>query len=119
MPPHSAGALWALALPFRLALAVVLMSAAYYLYFAAAPNGPAEAAAVAVDPDKRLFTIAELTRYNDSDPSLPVYLAIVGDVFDVSAGREYYGASGGYHCFAGRCPPPPPEAGRKRKVTGW
>ena len=33
----------------------------------------------------------------------PLYLAVLGDVFDVSdGGDKYYGVDGGYHAFAGR-----------------
>jgi predicted heme/steroid binding protein len=51
-----------------------------------------------------LMTPDQLQRYNGSDPSLPLYLAICGEVFDVSAGRQYYdpAAGGGYSAFAGR-----------------
>ena len=48
------------------------------------------------------LTPAELVLYNGSDPELPIYLAVNGTVFDVSAGRHYYGPGGGYSFFAGR-----------------
>lgn len=48
------------------------------------------------------FTPAELSQYDGSDSSKPLYLAILGDVFDVSSGKQYYGVDGGYHAFAGR-----------------
>ena len=53
-------------------------------------------------PPIRTFTAAELRQYDGSDGSRPVYLAILGDVFDVSSGAKYYGPDGGYHAFAGR-----------------
>ena len=48
------------------------------------------------------MTPAELARYDGSNPDLPVYLAINGTIFDVSAGRHTYGPGGSYHHFAGR-----------------
>lgn len=48
----------------------------------------------------KLFTKEELTKFTGKDNS-PVYLAILGDVFDVSKGRKHYGQGGGYHFFTG------------------
>lgn len=48
----------------------------------------------------KLFTKEELSKYRGKDGS-PVYLAILGEVFDVSSGRKHYGEGGGYHFFAG------------------
>lgn len=50
----------------------------------------------------RLFTETELSRYDGSDPSLPVLLGLDGIVFDVSANRLTYGRHGAYNHFAGR-----------------
>jgi predicted heme/steroid binding protein len=47
------------------------------------------------------MTDAELARYDGTDPNLPVYLAIDGEIFDVSTGRKFYGPGGSYHFFAG------------------
>jgi predicted heme/steroid binding protein len=50
----------------------------------------------------RTFTPSELSQYDGRDGG-PIYLAILGDVFDVTAGRKYYGQQGGgYAIFAGR-----------------
>lgn len=40
--------------------------------------------------------------YNGTDPDQPIYLAINGTVFDVTAGRHTYGPGGSYEVFAGR-----------------
>ncbi|MBW0534455.1 hypothetical protein O181_074170 [Austropuccinia psidii MF-1] len=48
------------------------------------------------------ITIEELSRFDGSDPSKPIYVAIKGIVFDVSAKREVYGPGGSYHVFAGK-----------------
>ncbi|KAI8881053.1 cytochrome b5 [Backusella circina FSU 941] len=51
---------------------------------------------------ERVFTDQELAKYDGSDASLPLYLAIDGDVYDVSEGRGWYGKGGSYHHFAGK-----------------
>lgn len=47
------------------------------------------------------LTPAELVRYDGTDPTLPIYLALNGTIFDVSAGAHTYGPGGSYHAFAG------------------
>lgn len=47
------------------------------------------------------LTPAELSLYNGTDVSLPIYLAINGTIYDVSASPSFYGPGGGYHFFAG------------------
>ena len=49
-----------------------------------------------------LLTDAELAAYDGSDPSKPVYLALNGTIYDVSAGRRIYGPGGSYNVFAGK-----------------
>lgn len=48
------------------------------------------------------LTPSQLSLYNGTDPSLPIYLAVNGSVFDVSANRPTYGPGGSYHFFSGR-----------------
>ncbi|KAK9469992.1 cytochrome b5-like heme/steroid binding domain-containing protein [Dipodascopsis tothii] len=71
------------------------------------PDAPSLAAAVS-GPDSllgfeypRLFSEAELARYSGA-ADRPVFLAINGSVYDVSAGRATYGTGGSYAFFAGR-----------------
>ncbi|WVQ97658.1 hypothetical protein IAU59_004772 [Kwoniella sp. CBS 9459] len=45
---------------------------------------------------------AELSQYDGSDPSKPIYVAIKGRVFDVTNKPEMYGKGKGYNIFAGR-----------------
>lgn len=48
------------------------------------------------------LTPEQLSLYNGTDPSLPIYLAINGTIFDVSANRLIYGPGGSYNFFTGR-----------------
>ncbi|CEO59483.1 hypothetical protein PMG11_04158 [Penicillium brasilianum] len=48
------------------------------------------------------LTPAELSLYNGSDPSLPIYLVVNGSIFDVSANPAIYGPGGSYNFFTGR-----------------
>ncbi|KAK4152602.1 hypothetical protein C8A00DRAFT_16082 [Chaetomidium leptoderma] len=47
------------------------------------------------------LTPTELLAYDGSDPSKPIYLAINGTIYDVSANPGTYGPGGSYHYFAG------------------
>jgi membrane-associated progesterone receptor component len=49
----------------------------------------------------RDFTLAQLREFNGVTNE-KVYVALKGDVFDVSASKEYYGPGSTYDCFAGR-----------------
>ncbi|KAL2395251.1 hypothetical protein ABEF93_002740 [Exophiala dermatitidis] len=49
-----------------------------------------------------LLTPEQLAEFNGTDPQKPIYLAINGTIFDVSAGRHTYGPGGSYEVFAGR-----------------
>ncbi|XP_073273033.1 membrane-associated progesterone-binding protein 4-like [Primulina huaijiensis] len=53
-------------------------------------------------PPVRLFTVEYLASYNGTDPGLPILLGILRSVFDVTKGRDPYGAGGGYNQFSGR-----------------
>jgi hypothetical protein len=46
----------------------------------------------------KVFTQEELGNYKGVDGS-PVYLAVLGQVFDVTKGRKHYGPGGGYEFF--------------------
>lgn len=49
-----------------------------------------------------MFSLPELAMYNGRDPKKPVYIAILGDVYDVTEGRGIYGRGGYYSFFSGR-----------------
>ncbi len=40
--------------------------------------------------------------YNGRDPKKPIYVSILGDVFDVTEGRRIYGPGGFYSFFSGK-----------------
>jgi membrane-associated progesterone receptor component len=49
----------------------------------------------------RDFTIEQLRDF-DGKGEQPIYIALKGDIFDVSSAKEFYGEGSGYNCFAGR-----------------
>ncbi|WPH03499.1 Hypothetical protein R9X50_00637900 [Acrodontium crateriforme] len=49
-----------------------------------------------------LLTDIELQAYDGSDPSKPLYIALNGTIYDVTAGARVYGPGGPYHMFAGK-----------------
>ncbi|KAK3112412.1 hypothetical protein LTR53_011335 [Teratosphaeriaceae sp. CCFEE 6253] len=48
------------------------------------------------------LTDAQLAGYDGSDPGRPIYLALNGTIYDVSAGARIYGPGGSYNVFAGK-----------------
>jgi len=50
---------------------------------------------------KRDFTIAELLKYDGTDSSGRVLIAVNGKVFDCTRGKRFYGPGGAYASFAG------------------
>lgn len=54
-----------------------------------------------VKESPRDFTIEQLREFDGKD-NKPIYIALKGDVFDVSIAKDFYGEGSGYHCFAGR-----------------
>lgn len=53
-------------------------------------------------PKSTPITVSELSKHDGSDPSLPIYVAIKGDIFDVSKNTASYGKGAGYNVFAGK-----------------
>jgi len=51
---------------------------------------------------QRLFSEALLAKFDGTDPTKPIYLAIDGDVFDVSSNSRVYGPGGSYHHMSGK-----------------
>ena len=51
----------------------------------------------------RMITLNELAAHGHSGPLKPIWLAILGRVYDVDKGAEhYYGPNGGYKFFTGK-----------------
>ncbi|XP_063297515.1 neudesin [Pelobates fuscus] len=50
----------------------------------------------------RLFTDEDLALYNGEQEDEPIYMAVKGTVFDVSAGKEFYGKGAPYNALAGK-----------------
>lgn len=48
-----------------------------------------------------VFTTDSLAPFNGEDASLPIYVAFDGNVYDVTAGKKFYGPDGHYHFLAG------------------
>ena len=57
--------------------------------------------AAAID-DVRSFVKADLRRFDGSDDTLPILMAIQGIVFDVSSGANFYSKAAPYNQLAGR-----------------
>ncbi|XP_037125014.1 neuferricin [Syngnathus acus] len=53
-------------------------------------------------PPTRLLNSQELALYNGGEGSKGIYLAILGQVFDVHSGLKHYGPGGAYHFMAGK-----------------
>ncbi|KDQ64992.1 hypothetical protein JAAARDRAFT_28655 [Jaapia argillacea MUCL 33604] len=51
--------------------------------------------------NQRLFSERLLATFDGTDPDKPIYLAIDGDVYDVSSNPRTYGPGGSYHLMAG------------------
>ncbi|XP_027079654.1 probable steroid-binding protein 3 [Coffea arabica] len=57
---------------------------------------------IALFSESMAFTLQQLKQYDGSDPSKPIYVAVKSRVFDVTAGKSFYGPSGSYCMFAGK-----------------
>ncbi|XP_048374690.1 neuferricin isoform X1 [Sphaerodactylus townsendi] len=52
--------------------------------------------------DEWVVTAAELSRYTGGEGSPGLYLALLGQVFDVQRGHQHYGPGGAYSFFSGK-----------------
>ena len=50
----------------------------------------------------RLITINELAAHGSKGPLKPIWLSVLGRVYDVDKGVQHYGPDGGYSFFSGR-----------------
>ena len=51
---------------------------------------------------EKFYTEEELKKYDGSNDSLPIYVAVKGIIFDVSKNRQSYALGQGYNVFAGK-----------------
>ena len=49
---------------------------------------------------EQVFTKDELSKFRGENGS-PIYLALMGRVYDVTRGKDFYGPGGGYSFFTG------------------
>lgn len=52
-------------------------------------------------PSVRVLSSRELSLYDGEEGSKGLYLAVLGQVFDVHKGHRHYGPGGAYHFMAG------------------
>lgn len=54
--------------------------------------------------DIKVFNKEELSKFdgNGDNAQNPLYLVVLGEVFDVSTGERFYAAGSGYNCFVGK-----------------
>jgi len=51
--------------------------------------------------EKRDYSLNEIKKYDGNTVGQPIFIAIKGKIYDVSAKSSTYGAGGSYHLFAG------------------
>ncbi|KAL9933441.1 hypothetical protein V8E36_007617 [Tilletia maclaganii] len=90
----------------KFAFYALLLSAAAGLFVTGSPiwgyNGKWIRLRTYFPPPQRLFTPAELELYAGRSPDRPIYLSVMGDVYDVTTNPRIYGPGGSYNFFAGR-----------------
>ncbi|KAK6029690.1 cytochrome b5-like Heme/Steroid binding domain protein [Ostertagia ostertagi] len=57
---------------------------------------------IKLEEEMQILNAEQLSLFDGTRPSRPVYLAILGRIYNVEKGRKHYGKGGGYHFFAGR-----------------
>lgn len=82
----------------------VVTSISFLSYKAYLAKATSEQAANLTSSGKTLrkFTTEELKKYDGTDPKLPIYLVLDGNVYDVTRGSEFYKVGGPYHYLAGK-----------------
>ncbi|WKY02087.1 hypothetical protein Q1695_015809 [Nippostrongylus brasiliensis] len=56
---------------------------------------------VQLGEEMQILNAEQLSLFDGTRASRPVYLAILGRIYNVDKGRKHYGKGGGYHFFAG------------------
>lgn len=65
------------------------------------PKGPGGKDAGEEPEPPRNFTAAQLREFTGQEKDQPIYVALQGEVYDVSSARDFYGPEGVYGAFAG------------------
>ena len=65
------------------------------------PKGPGGKAPDEEPEPPRNFTATQLREFTGTKEDDPIYVALQGDVYDVSSARDFYGPDGVYGGFAG------------------
>uniref|UniRef100_A0A0B7AZJ8 Cytochrome b5 heme-binding domain-containing protein n=1 Tax=Arion vulgaris TaxID=1028688 RepID=A0A0B7AZJ8_9EUPU len=85
---------------------VVLSLTVTFLYTVAAEdqhsNYVLKEVEVRGDKPSKIFTSAELGRFDGSNERLPIFMGIKGVVFDVSSGKQFYGKGASYNVLVGK-----------------
>jgi predicted heme/steroid binding protein len=64
--------------------------------------GKEETVKIDEEDDGHVLTVEQLASMNGAQDSTPLYIAIKGRVYDVSAARDMYGVGKPYHVFVGK-----------------
>lgn len=91
----------ALIIAIVVAVAASISFLSYKAYLAKATSEQV-AALTSSGKTLRKFTVEELKKYNGTNPELPIYLVLDGNVYDVTKGKEFYIPGGPYHYLAGK-----------------
>ncbi|MFA7301185.1 MAG: cytochrome b5 domain-containing protein [Candidatus Shapirobacteria bacterium] len=75
-------------------LVVILLVNIFFLFFFKPKSVPQN--------ELKTFTVNELIKYDGTNDNMPIYMVYNGDVYDVTAGREFYKIGGPYHDLAGK-----------------
>lgn len=85
-------------------VATVVVTCSLFFWLTKDPPLPTKPHTRDEDPEPpRNFTLAQLKEFvgKIEDKEAPIYLALDGEVYDVSEGRDFYGPEGVYGSFAG------------------
>lgn len=88
--------------PLNLALVAIITFLVYKIFKSQQPPKPSPPSAPELPKLRRDFTVAELKAYDGNQPDGRVLVAVLGNVYDVTRGKRFYGPGGPYAAFGGR-----------------
>jgi predicted heme/steroid binding protein len=71
-------------------------------FYLSMPKDTVEKIAVSAFDNLPIYKAVDIAYFDGSDDNKPIYIAMNGLVYDVSAGREFYKSDGPYHYLAGK-----------------